>query len=785
MNARTISLPDLVTEKKRNTALSLSEGFAGGGHAQSLASTTVGPWPGRPGKKVFQGVDEGDGTGLVSVLPIYYRCRQLVLGTEKGGHRVPVKMMTELRSLEKSVGREIRALHPLLFQRFDDIQLDRLLRAMPFLRLSSGRWIFGSENLVVAWPKSQGQRSFILLQGRIALYLDPNGVGERQEITRGAIFGEKHFRLGDESMSDVVAGAAHCEEPCIVGVLSSDVLEATFADRAFGNRRIAQKVRHSPALSRVVLPDPDPNQPKIDFDTMTMEQKSKMFEEKGTGAVKNALEQMSKVATAVHVLPGRELLADEPLEDSVLMVSQGSIEVRGDVTLTEKLDALPPKKKRMRIYLDKAEKLAGDSIFDKLDPYCIVKLGEFKRFQTPVMWNVGTSPKFDYNGVLTYSGEEEIEFTVMDHDKFSADDLCGSVTMKIADLYDGWTGKLELQRPARALGAGKDDQQMMEFAGKLFLTVRYDYEKLSSLTRPPKERTWTDQVLFTIRKDDSWGHETIMLGKIFQRTLEGATAQMAHALQLSNFHIVGGQQRGANDKITLLKVSKLRFIDFVKKSQREKQFLQACRGSALDKQSTIKSLAKRLTEKWEQEEHAELMRKGIFDNTPQEEVVEPSKFRVAYRGAKANIAIRNALNLSGGGWFDKLDPYAILRFRGSKSEFRTSVLEDAGNDPIWNCEGTLAYNGEVALEISVWDYDKYSADDLIATGVIQVEQFCNGFEGMVPLSLPGDKKKKKALKQSMIIVGIMWDPPEEPKKNNKLMDATFSSTGMGNMKALM
>ena len=85
------------------------------------------------------------------------------------------------------------------------------------------------------------------------------------------------------------------------------------------------------------------------------------------------------------------------------------------------------------------------------------------------------------------------------------------------------------------------------------------------------------------------------------------------------------------------------------------------------------------------------------------------------------------------------------------------MLQDAGGDPIWNCEGRprsskwlafsrfplrmrrflagyLPYNGEVALEISVWDYDHYNADDLVGTGVVQVEQFCNGFEGMIPLS---------------------------------------------------
>ena len=92
------------------------------------------------------------------VLDFLARIRQLVLNTEKTGHRVPQKMQTELRALEKhlayssqlfvlavrkdefgrafvmalfsetclrSVAREIRTLNPLLFQRFDDVQLDR------------------------------------------------------------------------------------------------------------------------------------------------------------------------------------------------------------------------------------------------------------------------------------------------------------------------------------------------------------------------------------------------------------------------------------------------------------------------------------------------------------------------------------------------------------------------------------------------------------------------------------------------------------------------------------
>eukprot|EP00438_Fugacium_kawagutii_P030752 Skav217084 [mRNA] locus=scaffold1308:125731:130313:- [translate_table: standard] len=79
--------------------------------------------------------------------------------------------------------------------------------------------------------------AFLIFRGKINLFLDPNGVGEKHELTKGAIFGEKHFRccgvgmvlrkgllsslparLGDESMLDMVGGAAQCEEPCIIGV---------------------------------------------------------------------------------------------------------------------------------------------------------------------------------------------------------------------------------------------------------------------------------------------------------------------------------------------------------------------------------------------------------------------------------------------------------------------------------------------------------------------------------------------------------------------------------------
>ena len=79
-----------------------------------------------------------------------------------------------------------------------------------------------------------------------------------------------------------------------------------------------------------------------------------------------------------------------------------------------------------------------------------------------------------------------VKCQVMDYDKFSADDLCGSCTVKVSDLHlgynaccletipalcglyvvahgmrhDGWYGKVDLQRPKRTLGGGKDDEHM-------------------------------------------------------------------------------------------------------------------------------------------------------------------------------------------------------------------------------------------------------------------------------------------------------------------------------------
>ena len=141
-------MPLFCALRKRNTAASLSEGFAGSTHQAALATNT--PWPGRPGqsKRAYEGTKEAQPNSLGRVLPLYYRCRQLMLTTEKRGRRVPQKLTTDTKALEKVrslkrgskqseprqvVAKEIRNIHPLLFQRFDDRQLDRPLEIIMIL----------------------------------------------------------------------------------------------------------------------------------------------------------------------------------------------------------------------------------------------------------------------------------------------------------------------------------------------------------------------------------------------------------------------------------------------------------------------------------------------------------------------------------------------------------------------------------------------------------------------------------------------------------------------------
>eukprot|EP00929_Paragymnodinium_shiwhaense_P064331 TRINITY_DN32216_c0_g1_i1.p1 TRINITY_DN32216_c0_g1~~TRINITY_DN32216_c0_g1_i1.p1 ORF type:complete len:786 (+),score=234.59 TRINITY_DN32216_c0_g1_i1:142-2499(+) len=767
MNSRAVSLPDLAGEKRRNTALSLTEGFTGAGRQQVISSSAQNI-PAKPTLETSW--DDPLAAKLNAVLPIYYRTRQLVLTTEKSDLRAPRRLQSELRTQEQALCQELRPLHPLFFQRFDNVQLERLVRAMPFLKLSQGRWIFGAESLAEAWPQNQGDRAFILLYGRISLFSDPSGAGDRTDLKRGDIFGERKFRICDETVRDYVGGAAYCEEPTIIGCLSSSVLESAFSDRAFGNKRIAQMSRTVPSFKRIVQAD-DVIKPIEDTKSsskgmeITLKKKDATGKagdkgEEAGGAIQSALRDLSKVATTLQVRPGEEVLLDEPLEETMLIVAKGQLQVKADLHLVERLEALPPKKSRLRVIIEKAQGLQGDTFLNKISPYVVCKMGEFKKVQTPVCRDAGKDPRFDFTGVLQYKNEPELEFFMMSRNSVTADDQLGMCKLPLKKLPDGWSGTLQLMKEKEGALFGSEDEK--EPAGTLFVRVTYDFEKVNAFMKKPKERSWKNYDLFLLEKLGCWGHEILMLGPLFRKILESCSNNLKYAVRLGSFRLMADSQKGFVESAVVWKVTKQRFMEFTRHSGREKQFVQACRISAMEKSTTVKEHVQRLIKRWEAEEQMDYLRSGAFMKGEQvEEAMDPSRFKMAFKGVRARISVRNGLNITTGSWWGKTDPYVKVRFRGGKTEFRTKILQDPGADPVWDNEGAIIYQGETSMEFQVYDYDQNSSDDLIAVGVLQLEQFCNGgFEGMIELKSPGPRKKKQS-KPMMLVVGVMWDTPRD------------------------
>lgn len=66
--------------------------------------------------------------------------------------------------------------------------------------------------------------------------------------------------------------------------------------------------------------------------------------------------------------------------------------------------------------------------------------------------------------------------------------------------------------------------------------------------------------------------------------------------------------------------------------------------------------------------------------------------------------------------------------------------------------------------------DRWSADSLLATGVVQVEQFCGGFDGMIPLSIAGWGPLLRSLDQGDVPPADQGDKRKRAKKQAMFLD---------------
>lgn len=294
----------------------------------------------------------------------------------------------------------------------------------------------------------------------------------------------------------------------------------------------------------------------------------------------------------------------------------------------------------------------------------------------------------------------------------------------------------------------------------------------------PKEREYPSTKMFDLRPNSIFGREFLLLEGEYsgQGRTEGFLGLLEEAAKGLKFEMfidnpVVSCHPHAKESVQIFKIrgrdylQTLRRIAGVGESRFKEMALKSMAlQMATKKQLGFRDVVHRLLDEWARETHwAELLqgekKTKVFE-------LDLSKFRVAFRGAPVKIVVQNAVGLHGGGFFDKLDPYATVKFSGPSSQMiRTPTLQDVGSNPVWEHEGVLKYMGEESLEIQVWDEDinlfgGENSNDLIGSAILSVQSFCRGFEGTIELEPPPHKKQASKSKNPMLFaLSLTWDVP--------------------------
>lgn len=172
-----------------------------------------------------------------------------------------------------------------------------------------------------------------------------------------------------------------------------------------------------------------------------------------------------------------------------------SLEGRDDglwVVLTGKVSVLGNTKgrRRLRVAVESARDLVGDSAMDRLDPYVIVRFPNTrKKLVTAVQDNAGSNPVWNFVGSIDYDKETELEFLVMEDDEYSKDDVIGSASVHSRHFSDGFDGELELKQPKKR--GAPDNAAPLEPGGYLKVSISWeqvdDGEVAFPRRRPSKE----------------------------------------------------------------------------------------------------------------------------------------------------------------------------------------------------------------------------------------------------------------------------------------------------------
>ena len=76
--------------------------------------------------------------------------------------------------------------------------------------------------------------------------------------------------------------------------------------------------------------------------------------------------------------------------------------------------------------------------------------------------------------------------------------------------------------------------------------------------------------------------------------------------------------------------------------------------------------------------------------------------------------------LADGDFFDRMDPYVVVRCGASTA--RTMTRHSGGRNPTWNETLSVIGSPMDTIVFEIWDKDTFTPDDLVATGMVPVQQ---------------------------------------------------------------
>ena len=91
---------------------------------------------------------------------------------------------------------------------------------------------------------------------------------------------------------------------------------------------------------------------------------------------------------------------------------------------------------------------------------------------------------------------------------------------------------------------------------------------------------------------------------------------------------------------------------------------------------------------------------------------------------KLHVRVRSAKLTRDTEIFGQMDPYCLLTIGGQKE--KTKVHKKGGKKPRWDQEFSFVCKGEEEMLVDCFDEDTFKKDDLVGTGLIQLNAVLNG-----------------------------------------------------------